>query len=250
MKPDTILKTFWKNNQRFADLFNTVLFEGNPVLKPNDLQEVDTDVSSIIKFNGHAETVQRILDVVRKTAYGVDFIIWGLENQEKIHYAMPLRHMIGDSLIYLKEYNEIAAKNRKEKEYSTSDEFLSALKKDDRLHPVISLCIYYGEKEWDGPFNLLDMLVIPEYLKPLVSDYRMNLIQVRQSENLCFQNQDISIVFDMIRSIYNKDYETFHEMYKDKTMSTELGLTVGSVVKSQAIINEVMKWCASRQVDN
>ena len=241
VKSDTILKTFWKNNQRFADLFNTVLFEGNPVLKPNDLQEVDTDVSSIIKFNGHAETVQRILDVVRKTAYGVDFIIWGLENQEKIHYAMPLRHMIGDSLIYLKEYNEIAAKNRKEKEYSTSDEFLSALKKDDRLHPVISLCIYYGEKEWDGPFNLLDMLVIPEYLKPLVSDYRMNLIQVRQSENLCFQNQDISIVFDMIRSIYNKDYETFHEMYKDKTMSTELGLTVGSVVKSQAIINEVMK---------
>lgn len=241
MKPDTILKTFWKNNQRFADLFNTVLFEGNPVLKPNDLQEVDTDVSSIIKFNGHAEIVQRILDVVRKTAYGVDFIIWGLENQEKIHYAMPLRHMIGDSLIYLKEYNEIAAKNRKEKEYSTTDEFLSALKKDDRLHPVISLCIYYGEKEWDGPFNLLDMLVIPEYLKPLVSDYRMNLIQVRQSENLCFQNQDISIVFDMIRSIYNKDYETFHEMYKDKTMSAELGLTVGSVVKSQAIINEVMK---------
>lgn len=241
VKPDTILKTFWKNNQRFADLFNTVLFEGNPVLKPNDLQEVDTDVSSIIKFNGHAEIVQRILDVVRKTAYGVDFIIWGLENQEKIHYAMPLRHMIGDSLIYLKEYNEIAAKNRKEKEYSTTDEFLSALKKDDRLHPVISLCIYYGEKEWDGPFNLLDMLVIPEYLKPLVSDYRMNLIQVRQSENLCFQNQDISIVFDMIRSIYNKDYETIHEMYKDKTMSTELGLTVGSVVKSQAIINEVMK---------
>ena len=115
VKPDTILKTFWKNNQRFADLFNTVLFEGNPVLKPNDLQEVDTDVSSIIKFNGHAETVQRILDVVRKTAYGVDFIIWGLENQEKIHYAMPLRHMIGDSLIYLKEYNEIAAKIEKKK---------------------------------------------------------------------------------------------------------------------------------------
>lgn len=52
----------------------------------------------------------------------------------------------------------------------------------------------------------------------------MNLIQVRQSESLCFRNQDISIVFDMIRSIYNKDYETFHEMYKDKTMSTELGL--------------------------
>lgn len=27
VKPDTILKDFWRNNQRFADLFNTVLFE-------------------------------------------------------------------------------------------------------------------------------------------------------------------------------------------------------------------------------
>ena len=85
VKPDTILKNFWKDNRRFADLFNTVLFNSDPVLKPSDLKEVDTDVSSIIKFNGHIETVQRILDVVRKTAFGVDFIIWGLENQEKIH---------------------------------------------------------------------------------------------------------------------------------------------------------------------
>ena len=45
VKPDTVLKNFWKNNQRFADLFNTVLFEGNPILKLSDLKEVDTDVS-------------------------------------------------------------------------------------------------------------------------------------------------------------------------------------------------------------
>jgi len=85
VKPDTVLKTFWKNNQRFADLFNTVLFD-----------------------------------------------------------------------------------------FDTSDEFLSGLQKSDRLHPVISLCIYYGKEDWDGPFNLVDMLIMPEYLKPLVSDYRVN----------------------------------------------------------------------------
>ncbi|MDO5822828.1 hypothetical protein [Methanosphaera sp.] len=112
---DTALKNFWRDNQHFADLFNAVLFIGKEVLKAEDLKEVDTDVSSIVKFNKHIETVKRILDVVRKTAYGVDFIIWGLENQGKIHYAMPLRHMIGDSLIYLKEYQGIAARNRKEK---------------------------------------------------------------------------------------------------------------------------------------
>ena len=67
------------------------MFEGEQVLNPADLLEVDTDVSSILRFNGHAETVQKVLDVVKKTAYGIDFVIWGLENQEKIHYAMPLR---------------------------------------------------------------------------------------------------------------------------------------------------------------
>ena len=241
VKPDTILKNFWKNNQRFADLFNTVLFEGTPILKPSDLKEVDTDVSSIIKFNNHADTVQRILDVVRKTAYGIDFIIWSLENQEKIHYAMPLRHMVADSLIYLKEYNEIAAQNRKDGHYDTSDEFLSGLQKGDRLHPVISLCIYYGKEDWDGPFNLVDMLVMPEYLKPLISDYKMNLIQVRKSEKFCFENQDINNLFKLIRSIYNKDYDAFQRMYKDKELSTELGLTLGSVVNSQRIINQIME---------
>ena len=198
-------------------------------------------MSSIIKLNNHADTVQRILDVVRKTAYGIDFIIWSLENQEKIHYAMPLRHMVADSLIYLKEYNEIAAQNRKDGHYDTSDEFLSGLRKGDRLHPVISLCIYYGKEDWDGPFNLVDMLVMPEYLKPLISDYKMNLIQVRKSENFCFENQDISNLFELIRSIYNKDYDAFQRMYKDKELSTELGLTLGSVVNSQRIINQILE---------
>ena len=70
IKPDTILKNFWRDNHHFADLFNAALFNGEQVLNPDDLSEVDPDVSSILKFNGHAETVQKVLDVVKKTAYG------------------------------------------------------------------------------------------------------------------------------------------------------------------------------------
>ena len=112
--PDTILKNFWKDNKRFADLFNACFFDGNPKLNPDDLTEVDTDVSSLLQFHGYAETVKRIVDVVKKSAYGVDFVILGIENQSKIHYAMPLRHMLGDAFSYLKEYNEIAKKHKKD----------------------------------------------------------------------------------------------------------------------------------------
>ena len=230
VKPDTILKTFWRDNDRFADLFNAALFGGEQVLNPSDLTEVDTDVSSFVKFNGHVETVQKVLDVVKKTAYGVDFVIWGLENQAKIHYAMPLRHMLGDSFSYLKEYNEIAARNRAEKGFQSSDEFLSNLKKTDRLHPVVSLCVYYGENEWDGPFCLTDMLEIPEKLKPLVSDYKMNLIEVRNSESLHFHNPDVDTVFDKINTIY-----------RDKKIPAELGVVIGAITESQKLIDQALE---------
>ena len=72
-------------------------------------------------------------------------MILGLENQSKIHYAMPLRHMIGDAFSYLKEYKELEAKNKKYKNYKTKHEFLSKFQKTDRLHPIVTICIYYGE---------------------------------------------------------------------------------------------------------
>lgn len=91
VKPDTILKNFWKDNARFADLFNAILFNGENVIKPEELEEADTDLSTVLKFNSHADTLQKVLDVVKKSAHGVDFVILGLENQQKVHYGMPLR---------------------------------------------------------------------------------------------------------------------------------------------------------------
>ena len=146
IKPDTILKTFWRDNEHFADLFNAALFDGRQVLKAGDLTEADTDISSVLKFNGHAETMQKILDVVKKTAHGVDFVILGLENQEKIHYAMPLRILQGDVMLYLQECKDIQKINGEQNQYSSADEYLSRFKKTDRLHPVITLCVYYGKK--------------------------------------------------------------------------------------------------------
>ena len=55
VKPDIIMKNFWKNNERFADIFNAYLFQGKQIIKSEELTEVDTDISSLIKFNGHAE---------------------------------------------------------------------------------------------------------------------------------------------------------------------------------------------------
>ena len=44
--------------------------------------------------------------------------------------------MIGDAFSYLKEYNEIVAKNMKEKKWNNTDEFLSKFKATDHLNLI------------------------------------------------------------------------------------------------------------------
>ena len=44
--------------------------------------------------------------------------------KDKIHYAMPLRIMQGDVMLYMKEFEEIKKENREQKTYSSKDEFL------------------------------------------------------------------------------------------------------------------------------
>lgn len=39
IKPDLILKNFWRNNERFADLFNTVFFNGQHFIQADTLIE-------------------------------------------------------------------------------------------------------------------------------------------------------------------------------------------------------------------
>lgn len=202
IRPDVIFKNFWRENDRFASLFNTVVFGGKEVIKPEELSELDTDVSNVMELGEYKETLTRARDVVKRAAYGVDFVIMGIENQSRVHYGMPLRVMLYDSLGYLKECREIARQHQKNGDKATPDEFLSGLHKDDRLHPIISIVIYYNEKPWDGPKSLKDLVVeMPEEISQVFSDYRMNLLQVVESERYHFSNEDVQDVFETARNI-------------------------------------------------
>lgn len=50
---------FLRNNERFADLFNSVDFNGRQVINPDELTEMDTDVSVIIQFNDYNESYKK-----------------------------------------------------------------------------------------------------------------------------------------------------------------------------------------------
>lgn len=239
--PDVILKDFWEDKERFADLFNAALFDGEEVLKPENLNDASTDKSSVVKIGTHADTVKRVLDVVKKTANGVDFVIFGIENQQKIHYAMPLRHLIGDALSYFKEYKEIEKKNTTENTFETADEFLAKFKKTDRLHPMISICVYYGDDEWDGPLSLKDMLEIPDRLESAVADYEMHLLEVRKSGALKFKNKDVETMFEITRMTYDKEIDKVSVVYDQREIDIDIFLAAGAITNSQKMIDQALE---------
>ena len=69
----------------------------------------------------------------------------------------------------------------------------------------------------------------------------MNLIQVRESEELPFHNADVQTVFEISRNIYKRDYKKIEEMYQDKEFSSELGVVIGAITDSQELINQALE---------
>ena len=250
IKTDVILKDFWRQNDRFADLFNAVVFQGKEVLKPEALQEMDMDLSGIIRFKDYEESLVRTRDVVKKMAFGVEFAVLGIESQMKTHYAMPLRTLLYDGMGYLKEYQEIAH-SRKTGGGMTEAEFLSGMRKEDRLHPIISIVVYYSENVWDGPMCLKDMIVeMPEEIERIFSDYKMNLVQVRESEQYVFHNEDVKTVFEISREIFKGNFDKINTEYKDREIKSELVTVIGKITDSVELMRqgnskEVVSMCTA-----
>ena len=204
VKPDSADKVYWRQNETFADLFNAYLYNGEQVIKSEELEELDTDTSDVVEIGEVKESIRGARDVIKiaKKYNGVEYVLLAIENQEGIHYAMPIRVMGYDHYSYNKQYNDRKNYYKKSNIKLKDDELLSGIRKTDKFLPVITLVLYYGEKDWDGPKSLYDMLVIPDRIKSFVGNYPINIIQMRDS-HLLFHNQYNVDLFTVMSIVYD-----------------------------------------------
>ena len=207
LKPDIVVKNYWRNNEQFADFFNAVLFDGKEIIKADELEDIDTEESSILEHKDYAESIGVARDNVKirkkSTIYNVELVILGMEGQERIHYAMPMRVMGYDYGTYKKQYDD-NAKKYKNANGMSRDEYMSKMKKMDKFIPVITIVVYYGENPWDGALSLHEMLNIPKEVEPFVNDYKMHLIEARKN-NLKLHNINNIDLFNLLEILLNKD---------------------------------------------
>lgn len=193
--------------ERYADLINAVVFNGEQRLHSEELQEVDS--KSVIsgwlyKYGYKGRQLYR--DVVKRAAFGANFAVVGLENQNDVHYLMPLRSMAYDLAEYEKQASKIGKLIRKKKNI-TSAEFLSRFGKKDRLHPCVTIVLFYG-KEWDGSkelYDLIDFTDIPEEMKEYVNNYKVHIVNVSKWENVEMFKTDLKQIFSFLRCANDKE---------------------------------------------
>ena len=152
---------------------------------------------SLDEGQGHSDAVEE----------GPYLALLACESQSGVHYAMPVRNMLYDSLSYTEQIRRISESNRRKEGAGkmSGEEFLSGLRKEDRICPVITLVLYYGEKEWDGSRDLYGMFPggqeeqMRKMLKNYVPDYRINLVDVGKIHDPEKFTSDLQLIFGMLK---------------------------------------------------
>lgn len=200
MKNDIASKVYLSDPRRIADLINGSFFQGRKVIQWQDIEETNGQLL-LVEGEDDREYGIRHHDIICKAVYGMNFVIVGLENQNDIHYAMVVRYMEYIVKEYASQVRRLRAQHRQNRDL-TGAEYLSGISRYDRLHPVIILVVYYGEKKWDAAKELKDMLDwsgIPREWKYFAMDCRMNLLEVNEIQKLdCFET-DIKLVFGFLQ---------------------------------------------------
>lgn len=227
--PDSALKDFFKNNEIFAALFNGYFFNNENIIHGDELESEDTAYTATLKVKNNGkykfttEKISKYRDNIRRTSLGY-LVILGIEDQNKIHYSMPIRKMLYDVLGYSSELSALG--QTEDKAEWTIDEWLSKTKKGTKVTPILTVVFYTGEDPWDGPKSLHDMMNMDDSIKPFVPDYPLYVIDIGHDKDLSFNNKELTELKDILSSIYAKSADE-NETIIDNSIIALAGILSG-----------------------
>ena len=149
---DITEKKLLSYNDVFADVINGTIFEGQEIVRSEDL----TDANPVTQFkddkNTHREQIRDVAKLWEKK--GVIFSFIGIENQTSLDRDMILRVISYDGATYK---NQIG---------------------NEHIYPVFTIVIYWGKNEWKVPTTLKERIECPTEIIDVVSDYKFKLIDM------------------------------------------------------------------------
>ena len=167
---DILEKKLLMFNDVFADFVNGIMFDGKEVVKEDEL----VDLSGWSHYKGddskHRFQDRDVVKLWKKENVVISLI--GIENQDIPDKNMVFRVLSYDGASYRTQLVEEESRKRK-KNVGIDGELQD-------IFPVITFVIYYGEEEWRHETTLHKRLNLDSELKHYVSDYSINLIDLKK----------------------------------------------------------------------
>ncbi len=118
MKTDTITKDYISDATVFADVFNYFIYDGEQVIRPEQLEERDpTEIALPYGADGATVPVQKFRDVQKlyaaMTDGSLEYVLYGIEAQSEIHYAAAVKNNLYDAIEYAGQVEEAARSHRR-----------------------------------------------------------------------------------------------------------------------------------------
>lgn len=160
----------------FADIVNGFLFNGNEVVKLEELE--DMQLRSAYRAEQKLHDMER--DVAKRwKKNGIRIACVGFENQTAPDSRMVLRVLGYDGA----EYRAQCLKENL----------------NNAPYPVITIVLYFGyEQRWTAAKSLYEAVSVPDELKPFVTDTKINVFEVAwlKDEQVAKFKSDFRIVAD------------------------------------------------------
>ena len=207
---DKMMKEFLENNAYFVDFFNAYFFDGQKVLKPENCEELDSEM------NDSNMDLEKHVDVIRKYNDGNLYSAFIIENQSYVDMSMVVRAAVYEFVAYERMLKK-SKKNRNNKKL-----------------PMVNILVFYtGEKPWNAARQLSELVEVDERFESYFHDYKMNLIEITGNTSYNFNEEDVYNLFYICRSIYDQS------IYEGT--SNHFGLVKSSVLKVVKTLTDV-EW--------
>ena len=207
---DKIMKEFLENNAYFVDFFNAYFFDGKRVLKPENCEELDSEM------NDSNMDLEKHVDVIRKYNDGNLYSAFIIENQSYVDMSMVVRAAVYEFVAYERMLKK-SKKNRNNKKL-----------------PMVNILVFYtGERPWNAARQLSELVEVDERFESYFHDYKMNLIEITGNTSYNFNEEDVHDLFYICRSIYDQS------IYEEK--SNHFGLVKSNVLKVVKTLTDV-EW--------
>ena len=168
-------KKFLGQPKNFVSIFNALLFDGQPVLKPEYLK----DENSELVMNVSSKHV----DIIKRYEDGTYLDLFVIESQSYVDPSMVARVM---------EYESVAR--------------MRYIRQNFKKHVpmILTVVLYVGESKWNAAKRLSELEIIHPGFEDMFNEFKLNLIELNTNHKYNTGEKATQDFFDLLRMIYRK----------------------------------------------